>query len=145
MRLVSARRVACLSGSHRGGGEQAGFQDTLLGFGMGFAIRSGVLGARALLKAGDYDGLWRRDLRPPLAAAVVNRALYAWAGNRGYRALLRWQSGRDARSFLGRLYRPSWRARVLLPWAQRRYQSMRRDESCNHVNCECVWCRCGGI
>ena len=137
--------VTALSGSHPVAGEQAGFQDTLFGFGMGFAIRSGVLGARSLLEEGGYDGLWRRDLRPPLAAAVVNRALYAWAGNRGYRALLRWQSGRDARSFLGRLYRPSWRARVLLPWAQRRYHSARRDESCNHVNCECVWCRCGGI
>src|SRR3990172_1116171 len=40
--------VTALSGTHPVAGEQAGFQDTLFGFGMGFAIRSGVLGARAL-------------------------------------------------------------------------------------------------
>src|SRR3990170_4465697 len=56
--------LTALSGSHPVAGEQAGFQDTLFGFGMGFAIRSGVLGARSLLEEGGYDGLWRRDLRP---------------------------------------------------------------------------------
>ena len=109
-----------------------------------FAIRSGVLGARALLQAENYDVLWQRDLRPLLATSIVNRALYAVAGNRGYRALLRWQSGRDARAFLAGLCRTSWHARLLFPWAQQRYHSARHDESCDHVNCECVWCRCGG-
>jgi len=135
--------VTALSGGHPVAGEQAGFQDTLFGFGMLFAIRSGVLGARALLEAGSYDKLWQRDLRPLLAASVVNRALYDVAGNRGYRALLRMQSGHDARSFLRGLCRSSWYARLLFPWAQRRYHSARHDESCNHVNCACVWCRCG--
>jgi flavin-dependent dehydrogenase len=135
--------LTALSGGHPVAGEQAGFQDTLFGFGMLFAIRSGVLGARALLGSGSYDELWQRDLRPLIATSVVNRGLYGLAGNRGYRALLKWQSGRDARAFLGRLCRTSWHSRLLFPWAQRRYRSARHDKSCNHVNCECVWCRCG--
>ncbi|MHB9100158.1 MAG: NAD(P)/FAD-dependent oxidoreductase [Sulfuricella sp.] len=132
------------SGRHPVAGEQAGFQDALWGFGMRLAIRSGVLAAQSLLDDGDYEVRWHKELEPWLRISLVNRALYGLLGNAGYRWLLRQQAGRDARAFLRRLYRPSLAKRLLMPWARIRYRSQRRDASCNHIDCTCVWCRCAG-
>ncbi len=133
------------SGLHPVVGEQAGFQDTLWGFGMRYAIASGVLAARSLLDGSDYDALWQREFGPLLRAGVVNRALYGAFSNRGYAWLLHNQERTaDARRFLFRLYRPTWAKSLLFPWARSRYHSKRRDVSCDHQDCTCVWCRCGG-
>ena len=135
--------AGALSGAHPVAGEQAGFQDALLGFGMRQAIRSGVLAARSLLEGRDYNALWREALAPELRTSIVNRALFDMLGNGGYRWLLRWQVGGDARAFLHGQYRAAWFKRLLWPWARNRYTSRRHDASCDHVGCECVWCRCG--
>lgn len=137
--------VSAVSGRRPVVGEQAGFQDTLWGFGMRFAIFSGVLAARSLVEECDYDRLWRRELEPLLRVSFVNRAIYEALGNAGYAWFLRRQERRgDARHYLHWLYRPSWIKRWLGPWARIRYHSRRRDTSCDHVDCACVWCRCGG-
>lgn len=137
--------ASAYSGRHPVAGEQAGFQDTLWGFGIRFAISSGVLAARSLIDGEDYDVRWRNALNPVLRAAVVNRAVYGALGNAGYRRFLRKASaGGDARLFLRRYYGPSWLKSLLYPLAQWRVQSRRRDVTCNHVDCTCVWCRCGG-
>ena len=133
---------SALAGRHPVIGEQAGFQDTLWGFGMRIAIQSGVLAARSLLGRGDYNRLWRRELEPGLRTAVVNRAMYGLLGNTGYSLLLRRQSRNDAREFLTRQYRPTRLKQFLYPWARRRYHSRRHDESCDHMDCSCVVCRC---
>lgn len=137
--------VSAYGGEHPVVGEQAGFQDTLWGFGMRFAIASGVLAARSLLEGRNYDTSWKHDLLSQLQASVVNRVVYSMLGNQGYRCfLLRQLTGkRNVRHFLRRIYSPSWLHRALLPWAQRRYRSKRNDSSCDHVGCNCVWCRCG--
>lgn len=125
-------------------GEQAGFQDTLWGFGMRAVITSGVLAANSLLEGSDYDRLWRKELGGLMTTALVNRALYGLLGNRGYRWLLRHLEERpDARELLHRYYRPSPVKRLLVPFARRRFETQRKDESCNHVDCTCVWCRHG--
>jgi len=133
-----------LSGRHPVVGEHAGFQDILWGFGIRYAVVSGVLAARSLLEGSDYDALWRRELGPMLQAALVNRAVFEVLGDRGYRWCLRFQARRDACVFLQRLYRPSRVKRLLLPWARRRYKSRRKDVSCHHSDCACIWCRSGG-
>ncbi|TAK42426.1 MAG: hypothetical protein EPO27_17040 [Betaproteobacteria bacterium] len=135
--------ASALSGRHPVAGEQAGFQDALFGFGMRLALRSGVLAARSQLEGRDYDALWREALAPLVCSSIVGRALYGLAGNGGYRWLLRSQSRGDARVFLHRLYRPSWLKRLLVPWARHQILSRRKDASCDHVDCQCVWCRCG--
>lgn len=137
--------VTARSGSHAVAGEQAGFQDALWGFGIRLAIRSGVLAARSLIEGSDYDTLWRREIGPLIEASMVDRALYGLFGNRGYGVLLRYQARGDAWKLLRRHYGPSRFKRVLAPWAMRRYRSVRRDASCDHVECDCVWCRCGGV
>jgi flavin-dependent dehydrogenase len=134
-----------LSGHHPIAGEEAGFQDALWGFGMRLAITSGVLAARSFLDQTSYDAAWRRELLPWLQASLVNRALYEHAGNRGYAWMLRTQARvGDARRFLQWLYRPRWVTHLLVPWARAHYRSRRQDAACSHVDCTCVWCRCGG-
>lgn len=139
---IPARAV---TGVHPVVGEEAGFQDFLWGFGMRYAIVSGVLAARSLLEGKDYDLLWRQELEPPMWNSLVNRVIFAMLGNRGYRWLLRKNQAQrwDAHRALHWLYQPWPIKRLLLPWARRRYHSQRRDESCDHINCTCVWCRHG--
>lgn len=130
------------SGRHPLVGEQAGFQDTLWGFGIRLAISSGMLAAQSLLTGENYDALWRRELLPQMQTSVVNRALYSLAGNRGYRwSLRRLLSRKDIRRSLRHQYQPSWPKYLLRSWANSRYQSQRKDISCDHVDCHCVWCR----
>ena len=119
--------VTALEGNNPVAGEQAGFQDTLWGFGIHLAIQSGVLAARCLLEgaAADYDRRWRQAFGPLLEASVVNRAVYSLLGNRGYRWGLRLQAKRDARLLLQRTYRPSRLKRRLFPLARWRYRSKR--------------------
>lgn len=131
------------SGCHPLVGEQAGFQDTLWGFGMRLAMDSGILAARSLLEGSDYDTLWRHQLLGQMETSVVNRALYSLLGNRGYRWFLgRMSAHPDPRRFLLRHYHSSAFKRLLKPWSKRRYESRRKDASCNHEACGCVWCRC---
>ncbi len=125
-------------------GEQAGFQDSLAGFGMTYALRSGILAARSLLEGLDYAQLWRQELLPLLHTSISNRYLFNLAGDRGRRwALSRHIAKNDAKKTLHRLYRPWWLSRAVLPLALRRYKAPLKDKSCDHVNCACVWCEHG--
>ncbi len=134
-------RSAC-AGPHPMVGEQAGFQDTLWGFGMRLAISSGVLAARSLLNGENYDRLWQRELKPQIETSVVNRAFYTLSGSLGYSWFLKhFLNGSDVRETLRRQYQPSRGKRLLYPWARRRYRSQRSDVSCDHVDCNCIWCR----
>lgn len=133
--------TACF-GRHPVAGEQAGFQDTLWGFGMRAAIISGVLAARSLLEGSDYDRQWQEALGGMMTAAAVNRILYRLLGNRGYRWCLRRQEERtDARELLNRHYHPSRLKRLLVPLAHRYFESQRKHDSCNDIDCGCAWCR----
>lgn len=134
--------VSARSGRHPVAGEQAGFQDRLWGFGIRLAIRSGVLAARSFLNSADYESSSRRELRPWLRTALINRALYGALGNRGFRWALKYQATRDARAVLHRLYQPAFARLALLPWASARYRGRRREKSCHDADCACVWCRC---
>lgn len=134
-----------VQGGHLVIGEQAGFQDALAGFGLRYAFRSGALAARSLAEGVNYTRLWRRELLPQLHASVTNRFLFNTIGDRGRRWLLgHLLSGTTTRAELRRLYRASLRTRLLFPLAWWRYRAHLRDESCDHVDCSCVWCRCGG-
>lgn len=133
------------TGVHPVVGEEAGFQDFLWGFGMRYAILSGVLAARSLLDGKNYELLWHRELWPSMWSSMVNRTIFSMLGNKGYRWVLQQSRKRpwDVHRILHGVYRPWPIKRLLLPWARLRYHSQRRDESCNHVNCTCVWCRHG--
>lgn len=131
-----------LQGGHPVIGEQAGFQDALAGFGMRFALRSGLLAARSILDGTDYMSLWRHELMPLLCAGTVNRFIFNLVGEPGWRAAVRRLSRGDARLVLRRFYQPSVFSRLLFPLARLRYRAPLRDRSCNHIDCQCVWCQC---
>jgi len=113
------------NGKHPVIGEQAGFQDTLWGFGMRLAISSGLLAAQSLLSGENYDQLWRQQLKPQMDASVVNRCVFSLLGNKGYGWFLRRQCQGDARLSLRKEYKHSLLKKVLHPWAKRHYQSKR--------------------
>lgn len=131
-----------MQGGHAVIGEQAGFQDALAGFGMRYALRSGLLAARSILEKSDYTKLWRHELQPLLRAGVVNRFVFNLVGEPGRRAAIRRLSRGDAGAVLHRFYQPSVLSRILFPVARLRYRAQLRDSSCNHVGCQCVWCQC---
>jgi len=134
--------MSALAGGRPTTGEHAGFQDGLWGFGIRYALASGVLAARSLLDGSDYDVLWRRDLATRLRVSHANRWLYSVIGNRGYRWFLRRYAAQDARRFLGCHYGPSALKWVLYQWARRRVLPKRADVACVQPGCDCVWCRC---
>lgn len=129
-----------VQGGHPVIGEQAGFQDALAGFGIRYALRSGLLAARSITEGMDYTRLWQRELLPLLRTGTVNRFLFNLVGETGWRLALRALSRGDTRRTLRRLYRPSSLSRALFPIARLRYRLQLRDRSCDHVNCHCVWC-----
>lgn len=132
-----------MQGGHLVIGEQAGFQDALAGFGMRYALRSGVLAARSLLERTDYTQLWRQELLPLLKTGIANRFIFNNIGDRGWRWALRGLSRSDTAAKLQRLYRPSLPTRLIYPLAYWRYRAPLSDQSCDHVACDCVYCRHG--
>ncbi|MFZ5790109.1 MAG: NAD(P)/FAD-dependent oxidoreductase [Pseudomonadota bacterium] len=134
-----------IQGGHLVVGEQAGFQDALAGFGMRYAMESGVLAARSLIEGLSYPALWRRNLLPRIRASVTNRMAFELAGARGRRWVLSRRLAKgDVRDGLRRIYRASLVSAFLFPIAHWRYRKRLKDPSCDHVDCSCVWCRCGG-
>ena len=110
--------------ARRGGvlfaGEAAGFQDSLWGFGIRYAMVSGHLAARACVEGrpADYDRLWTARIGAFLRVGIVNRVLYRRLGDRGGVALTR-QIDRapDARVWLRHYYGSSLLKRALFPVA----------------------------
>ena len=102
-------------------GEAAGFQDFLWGFGIRHALFSGHLAARAIAEGLDYGALVERELRPLVRASMINRVLYDWAGDRTYRALIRWfSSSPDLPGLTRSWYQSKGLRRLLWPVARRR-------------------------
>ncbi|MBI4453645.1 NAD(P)/FAD-dependent oxidoreductase [Candidatus Woesearchaeota archaeon] len=82
-------------------GEAAGLQDKLWGFGMRYAITSGYLAAKSIIKSRDikgnnikeiekvkdngYDKLMKERFINQLKTSAVNRFFYEKLGNKGYR------------------------------------------------------------
>ena len=134
--------LSAVHGGHPIVGEQAGFQDTLWGFGMRHAMASGILAAQSLLSGEDYNKLWQKEFAAQMETSIVNRALFNLLGNRGYQIFLRILSNSsEPRAILHKHYGSLWLKQVLLPWARWRYKSQRKDKSCDHIECSCVWCR----
>jgi len=135
--------VTALQGGHPVVGEQAGFQDALAGFGMRYAIRSGVLAAQSILDGGDYTARWQAELGPWLKAGVVNRLIFNLGGESGMKLALARLARGDAGSLLKRAYSLTALKRLGLPLARRWYRAPLADPSCNHIDCDCVWCQHG--
>jgi hypothetical protein len=101
-------------------GEAAGLLDYLWGFGIRHAMLSGVLAARTFLEGSRYDDLVVQEIAPLVQCSLVNRKLYDLAGNRTYRALVRYFcSRRQPHVLLRQSYRSRALRRRLSSWARR--------------------------
>ena len=135
--------VTAMQGGHPVIGEHAGFQDALAGFGMRHAIRSGVLAAQSRLDGGDYTARWQAELGPWLKTGIVNRLVFNAAGEPGMKLAVGRLARSDTGALLKRAYGPSALKRLLLPVARHWYRAPLADPSCNHIDCDCVWCQHG--
>ena len=70
-------------------GEAAGFQDPWRGFGMNYAIESGVLAQRALSTGGDYDKMWKAQFKDRMKADIARRGIFWIFGNRAFEFAMR--------------------------------------------------------
>ena len=71
-------------------GEAGGLQDFMWGFGMRYAITSGVLAAKSIMGEMDYEEEVRRRLLPLVKASATNRFLMNRMGDRGFKAVARY-------------------------------------------------------
>lgn len=89
-------------------GEAAGFQDYLFGFGMRYALLSGVLAAKSIIDGSDYDRLWRKEFGGQLQVSRINRMFYALFGPLMQNALVRGlRRSNEPRRLLELCYRSS--------------------------------------
>jgi len=124
-------------------GEAGGLQDALWGFGMRYAIRSGVLAARRVSLGNRREVEQEaQHLKGLYTAGRVNRFLYSRLGNRGYSLFVRLMArASDPRRWLARRYAHSRWKTLLGPVAGG--SSYRRvDPACDRPGCDCTWCRC---
>ena len=95
-------------------------QDFMWGFGMRYAITSGVLSAKAILGEFDYEKEVRKRLVPLVRASAINRFLMNRVGDRGFKIVAnRWMRDQkkkgDGLSFMRWLYKPGLIRRALWP------------------------------
>lgn len=121
-------------------GEAAGFQDALFGFGLRYALNSGVFAGQSKAQGGGYDRLWQTSLSGLNASGLCNRWAYERLGDRGRKWVFRRGiAGRDPRRLLHKLYAPArWKTLVAGRLSRRpvlAYEHLREA-------CDCTWCRC---
>ena len=101
-------------------GEAGGLQDFMWGFGMRYAITSGVLSAKAILGEFDYEKEVRKRLVPLVRASAINRFLMNRVGDRGFKMVAnQWMRDQrrkgDGLIFMRWLYKPGLLRRALWP------------------------------
>ncbi len=101
-------------------GEAGGLQDFMWGFGMRYAITSGVLAAKSILGECDYEREVRSRLLPLVKASAINRFLLNRVGDRGFKLVANyWMRDQrkkgDGLAFMKWLYQPGVLRRALWP------------------------------
>ena len=101
-------------------GEAGGLQDCMWGFGMRYAITSGVLAAKSILGECDYEVEVRGRLLPLVRTSAINRFLMNRVGDRGFKMVANhWMRDQekkgDGMAFMRWLYNPGLGRRVLWP------------------------------
>ena len=101
-------------------GEAGGLQDFMWGFGMRYAITSGVLAAKSILGEGDYESEVRKNLVPLIKISATNRFLMNRIGDNGFKMVARyWMRDQrkkgDGLEFMRWVYTPGIFRRMLWP------------------------------
>ena len=105
-------------------GEAAGLQDFFGGFGIRYALLSGILSAQAVASGQDYEKLVAEEIHPLVRSSLANRMLFDLGGEHFYKSMLRWiTSSGDSLTALGQWARGQKLQGILWPFAQKRYQA----------------------
>ncbi|MBT4407216.1 MAG: NAD(P)-binding protein [Euryarchaeota archaeon] len=104
-------------------GEAGGLQDAMWGFGMRYAISSGVFAAQDILGQGEYEKLVRKNLLPLVRNSFVNRWLMNRVGDKMFQRVAdRWMKSQkkngDGLPFVSWLFRPDLFRRILWPFVR---------------------------
>ena len=112
-------------------GEAGGLQDFMWGFGMRYAITSGVLAAHSILERCDYEKEIRGRLVPLVRASAINRFLMNRVSNRGFKMVANhWVRDEkrhgDGLHFMKWVYQPGIFRRAL--WPVVKFAMLRRKQ-----------------
>ncbi len=104
-------------------GEAGGLQDFMWGFGMRYAITSGVFAAKDILGECDYEKEIRKRLVPLVKSSVINRFFMNRMGDRGFKIIANyWMRNQtktgDGLKFMKRLYSPGIIRKLIWPIAK---------------------------
>lgn len=121
-------------------GERAGFLDALWGFGLRYALLSGVLAARAIAMGDDYDALCRRYIVPTQEVSVANRVIFRQLGHTGYTWALQQAAGHNVMAVLRRQYLSAGTKSLLHEIARQGGHPMLVEPACHGEHCQCLWC-----
>ena len=104
-------------------GEAGGLQDFMWGFGMRYAITSGVLAGKAILGECDYEDEVKDRLLPLIKVSATNRFLMNRIGDRGFKMVANhWMRDQkrkgDGLEFMRWVYRPGFFRRMIWPIAR---------------------------
>lgn len=126
-------------------GEAAGFQDSLFGFGMRYAMLSGHMAGRAF-QSGDlasYKLNCEKHLIPMVEAAIVNRYLFSRLGIYGQQKFLELLCGSiDSGVWLRKRYaRQKWMS-IIYPFLRKTsFNKNNMTHECKD-DCDCTYCKC---
>ena len=101
-------------------GEAGGLQDFMWGFGMRYAITSGVLAAQSILEECDYEKEVKKRLVPLIKISAINRFLMNRVGDRGFKMVAKyWMRDQkkkgDGLQFMKWVYQPGIIRKALWP------------------------------
>ena len=104
-------------------GEAGGLQDFMWGFGMRYAITSGVLAAKSMLGEVNYEKEVRTKLLPLVKVSATNRFIMNRMGDRGFKAVAKyWMRDQrktgDGLGFMRLIYKPGIFRRMLWPFVR---------------------------
>ena len=104
-------------------GEAGGLQDFMWGFGMRYAITSGVLAGKSILGELDYEQEVRKRLLPLVKSSATNRFLMNRMGDRGFKAVAKyWMRDQhrtgDGLRFMRLIYKPGILRRMMWPFVR---------------------------
>ena len=99
-------------------GEAGGLQDFMWGFGMRYAITSGVFAAKDLLGEVTYDEEVRKHILPSVKTSVSNRWLMNRVGNRAFKQIaVNWYKNQTKRQdglpYIANLFRPDLKRKII--------------------------------
>ena len=106
-------------------GEAGGLQDFMWGFGMRYAVTSGVMAANSILSGSNYDAEIKEKLLPLIKLSATNRMLLDRVGDRGFKRLANYwmrhqkKNNGDGLVFMERIYRLGLIRRLLWPLTNR--------------------------